>query len=190
MARLSIDAQLARISINAPTRRIKAVQQQRAQMTVDREFPSLEVDMQSLRNNIGLKSVGTLVRESAVKAAQHVKQAIKDIENNGDYIAALPRSGNPFAQISRSALVSVKQPPAPRGISDPTVSVKSNTGSLSIDWSMQDISIKWDDYQNPIITIETKPSVEFALAQEPHLEFRVVEQSFPPETGRTIDQAV
>lgn len=190
LARLSIEAQLARLSIDAPVRRIKDVQQQRAQMKINREGPSLEVDMQSLRNNIGLKSVATLARESASQAAAQIRQGIKNIENNGDYVAAMPHRGNPIGTISRSALLQVKQPPPPRGASDPTVSVKSNPGSLSIDWSVQDISITWDDYQAPIITIEPKPSVEVVLAQEPYLEFKVVEQSFPPETGRTIDEEI
>lgn len=190
MAQLTVEAQMARLSINAPVRRIKAVQQQRAQMTVDREYPSLEVDMQSLRNNIGLKSVGTLVQESASQAYEQVRQGIKNIENNGDYIATLPRRGNPIAEIARSTMLRVKQASTTGGVSDPTVAVKSDPGSLSIDWSLQDISITWDDYQTPIITIEPKPSIEVVLAQEPHLEFRVVEQSYPPETGRTIDQAV
>lgn len=190
MARLSIETQMARLSINAPVRRIKAVQQQRVQMTVSREYPSLEVNMESLRNNIGLKSVGTLVQESAAQAVSQAQQGIKNIENNGDFVSALPRRGNPIADIARSTMLRTKQA-APSGrASDPTVSVKSNPGSLSIDWSLQDISISWDDYQSPIITVEPKPSVDVMLVQEPHLEFKVVEQSYPPETGRTIDEAV
>lgn len=190
MARLSVEAQLAQLSINAPMRRIKAIQQQRAQMTVKREDPSLEIDMTSFRNNNGLKSVATLARESASQATAKVKQSIKNIENNGDRVAAQPRNGNPIAQIARSALVSIKQPAPPRGASDPTVSVMSEPGSLNIDWSVQDMSITWDDYQNPVISIEPKPSVEILLAQKPTLEFKVVEQAFPPETGRTIDKEV
>lgn len=181
---------MAGLSINTPMRRIKAVQQQRPQMTVKREYPSLDVDMQSLRDNIGLKSVGTLVKESASQAYAKVQQGIKNIENNGDAIAALPQQGNPIAEISRSAMLRVKQAPTSGGAVDPTVPIKSNPGSLRIDWSVQDIAISWDNYQSPIITVEPKPSVDIALAQKPHLEFRVVEQSFPPETGRTIDQAV
>jgi hypothetical protein len=188
MARISVKAQLARLSIDAPIRGIKAVQQRRAQMTVNRENPSLEIDMVNLRNNIGLKSVRTLTQETASQSLAHARQAIKNIENNGDYVAQLPRTGNPIAQISRSKLVRSIPAPTPRGVSDPTVSVKSDPGSLSIDWSMQDLSITWDDFQTPTITIEPKPSIDVVLVQEPRLEFKVVEHSFPPESGRTIDK--
>jgi hypothetical protein len=68
--------------------------------------------------------------------------------------------------------------------------MKSDPGSLSIDCSMHDISITWDDYQAPVITIEPKPSVDIVLVQEPHLAFRVVENTYPPESGRTIDKEV
>lgn len=190
MARLTVQVQMAQLSINAPMRTIKTVQQQRAQMKVNREYPTLQVDMESLRNNIGLKSVGTLVRENASQAQAQVRQGIKDIENNGDYVATFPRSGNPIAEVSRRAMHRVKQSPPAGSAVDPTVPIQSNPGSLSIDWSLQDMSITWDDYQNPIITFEPKPSVDFVLAQEPQLEFKVVEQSYPAETGRTIDKAV
>lgn len=190
MARISIQAQMARLSINAPLRRINSIQQQSAQMSVDKENPSLEVDAESLRNNIGLKSPATLTREAASQSVDQIKQTIKKIENNGDYVATLPRSGNPIPQIARNALLSPKPAAPPRGVSDPTVSIKSNPGSLSIDWSMQDLSITWDDYQTPVITIEPKPSVNVVLAQEPYIEFKVVEQAYPPESGRTIDKEV
>jgi hypothetical protein len=190
MARISVKAQLARLNINAPMRRIKAVQQQRAQMTVKREDPSLKVNMESLRNNTGLKSLGTLRREFSSQALAQAKEGIKTIENNGDFIAAQPRQGNPIAQLARNAIVRAKPTPPPRGASDPTVSVTGNPGSLSIDWSVQDVSITWDDYQAPLITIEPKPSVDVVLVQEPQLTFRVVEHTFPPESGRTIDKEV
>ncbi len=190
MARISVQAQLARLNIDVPMRRIKTVQKPRAQMTIDREKPSLEINMESLRNNIGLKSIRTLTREIAAQSFSQVRQAIKNIENNGDYAATLPQRGNPIAQIARNAIVSARPAPAPRGASDPTVSVTSNPGSLNIDWSMQDVSITWDDYQTPVITIEPKPSVDIVLEQEPHLAFKVVEHTYPPESGRTIDEEV
>jgi hypothetical protein len=190
MARISIQAQLARLSINAPMRRIKAVQQQYAKMTVKREDPSLEVDMESLRNNIGLQNAGTLTREFVSQSKTQVRQAIKNFENNGDYVAALPRRGNPIAAIARTAMLRTKTVSTSGSAPDPTVRISSNPGSLSIDWSMQDLSITWDDYQTPIITFDPKHSVDVILVQEPRLEFRVVEQSYPPESGRRIDEEV
>ena len=191
MARISVQAEMARLSINAPTRRIKAVQQNRAQMKVIRKHPSIKVDMTSLRNNIGLKSIKTLTREIAAQSVAQAKQGIKNIENNGDFVAAFSGSGNPIAEIARRAMLQTRRvPSAPGRAVDPTVNVKSDPGSLRIDWSMQDISITWDDYQAPVITIEPKHTVDVVLVQKPHLEFRVVEQSYPRESGRTVDEEI
>jgi hypothetical protein len=188
MARLRIEVQLARLSIDYKHRRIKEIQQQSAQMKVSREYPSLQVDMRSLRNNIGLKNIEVLVRENVSQAYSSVQQSIKTIENSGDQIAALPRKGNAIAAIARQNMLRTRQPSVPRGVSDPTVGMKSNPGSLSIDWSLQDLTISWDDYQAPVITLDPKPSVNIELAQEARIEFKVVEQSIPPESGRTIDK--
>jgi hypothetical protein len=190
MARISVQAQMARLSISMPIRRIKAVQQHRAQMTVSRKNPSLEVDMESLRNNIGLKSIGTLTREIAAQSFAQARQGTKNIENNGDYVAALPHEGNPIAQISRTAMLRTKTVSAPAKAADPTVSIKGNPGSIKINWSLQDVSIIWDEYQTPIITVDPKPSVNIVMAQEPRLEFKVVEHSYPPESGRTVNEEI
>jgi hypothetical protein len=189
MARLRVEMQLAGLSINAPMRRIKTIQNERPQMTVDREAPSIEVDMESLHNNIGLKSPMTLSQDSAAQARSAVLQNIKTTENNGDAVATLPHSQNPIAAIARARVIQ----PTPVGVPsgqpvDPTVKVTGHTGDLNIDWAIQDISISWDDYQTPVITIDPKPSVDVSLAQESRVEFKVVEQSYPPETGRNIDE--
>jgi hypothetical protein len=189
MARLSIEIQLARLSVDFKHRRIKEIQQQSAQMKVSRQNPSLDVDMRNMRNNIGLKDVGTLAQENTARAINEIQQTVKTIENNGDFVASLPRKGgNPIASIARQGMLRIRQPSVQRGAIDPTVTVKGNPGSLNIDWSLQDITISWDDYQAPVITLDPKPSVNIQLAQEAHVEFKVVEQSIPSESGRTIDK--
>lgn len=190
MARISVQSQMARLSINVPIRRIKAVQQHHAQMTVSRKSPGMEIDMESLRNNTGLKSIETLTRELTARAFAQARQGIKNIENNGDYVAVQPRKGNPIAEISRMAMLRTKTASTSGKAADPTVSVKSDPGSLNINWSLQDVSITWDDYQTPTIKVEPKPSVNIVMSQEPRLEFKVVEHSFPPESGRTVDQQI
>jgi hypothetical protein len=70
MARIRIQSQMAHLSIDANIRRIKDVQRQHAHMTIYRRYPSLDVDMESLRNNIGLKSIAVLAQDSAGAAFQ------------------------------------------------------------------------------------------------------------------------
>lgn len=191
LARISIQTQMARLSIHAPIRRIKTISNEKPEMTVRRESPSIEVDMESLHNNIGLKSPMSLMREYTAQTKSQSTQAIKDIENNGDALAALPQNGNPVATIARNTLLQPVPPLKGSGTpSDPTVSVKGHQGALNIDWSIQDVSISWDDYQSPVITLDPKPSVDVTLAQPGQLKFIVVEQSFPPEKGRSLDKEV
>jgi len=188
MARLSAKVQLARLSVDFKYRRIKEVRQHRPQMKVRRENPSLKVEMRSLYENIGLKSIRTLAQESVALAQSQVREATKAIENNGDMMAALPRKGgNPVAEIAWRNMLKTRQP-IRRGLIDPTVPMKGDPGSFKIDWLIHDLVIKWDDYQSPVITLDPKPSVDVEMVQEPRLEFKVVEQYIPPESGRTIDE--
>jgi hypothetical protein len=188
LARIRIEMQLAGLSIEAPMRRIQTIRNERPEMTVKREDPTIEVDMESLHNNIGLKSPMVLTQDRVAMAKSQSLQKIKDYENNGDAMAALPHKGNPIAAIARARLIHPNKPAQPSGQArDPLVTVEGHQGSLNIDWSIQDISIRWDDYQSPVITVDPKPFIDISLAQEGSVEFRVVEQSIPPETGRTID---
>jgi hypothetical protein len=189
MARLSVVTQMARLSIDAPIRKIKSIQQQRAQMIVNRENPSLEIDIQDIRGSVGRSSVNTLVQASASRA-YNIRQSINNGSYNSSNISALSHRGNPIILITRSRISSANQSDTSQAVIDGIASVKGNPGSLSIDWSLQDITISWDEYQAPVITIEPKPSVNVELAQEPFVEFKVVEQAYPPETGGTIDEAV
>jgi hypothetical protein len=188
MAQIRVESRMARLSIDTRLRRIKQTEQQSAQMRVIRENPSIETDMEELRNNIGLKDTVTLTRDMTSRAASHMEQAIKTARRNSDYISSLPQSGNPIAQVERQNVLAVPRLPEAGGIIDPTVDIRCNPGSISIDWSIQDVTIIWDDYQSPVIRVEPKPSVNVELVQEQRLSFRVVEQSIPPEAGRMIDE--
>lgn len=191
LPRISVDTTMARISVHAPIRRIKTIHGQHPRMTVSRENPKIEVDMESLRNNIGMKSSATLIQDQAAKARAQSTQGIKDIENAGDAMAAIPHSGNPVAAIALAKIT--RMAPNLQGSGravDPTVDIKGYKGTLSIDWSIQDISISWEEYQQSVITVDPKPSVEITLTQPGHMKFIVVEQSIPPEKGRSIDEEV
>lgn len=188
MAKLGIETQRAELSIKAPVRKIQSIQPKRARMVIKREAPSLDIDMARFRNNVGLKDIGTLTQELSRQASNQASQAIREMDRNGDAMAKLPHSGNMIAQIARNRLLAPGKPLAGTGMAqDPTVGMAGHPGSISIDWSTQDMTISWDENQAPIITLEPKPSVDIQLAQEPNIEFRVVEQMIPAETGRAID---
>lgn len=188
MAQIRVEFQMGRISVDSPLRTIQQIEHQSARMRITRQDPNIETDMEELRNNIGLKNSGTLIREMASDAVSHLNQAVRTIQRDGRFYAALPHNGNPVAQIARKNVLAAPDPATAGDVIDPTVDIQGNPGSISIDWSLQEVTIVWDDYQAPVIRLDPKPYINVELAQEQRISFKVVEQSIPRETGRTIDE--
>jgi hypothetical protein len=191
MAQLQIDSRFARISIESKIRRMR-IEQLNAQMTVNRENPKIELDLEAFKDNIGLKEIGTLTHESAARARELAKQGIREMVRNGNYVGTLPSHGNAIAQVAMQEMLKSTVPQMGSGaVPDGAVKMKGNPGDFNIDWSRNDITISWDQYQIPVITVEPPPPyVTIALAQKPALEFTIVEQSYPPETGSSVDMKV
>jgi hypothetical protein len=116
-----------------------------------------------------------------------VIEANKTVRSNGERFVTLPHGRNPIAQVAKQKVKSAPPPRQGGAVIDPTIRIKANPGSISINWSIQDVKIIWDDYQAPVIRIDPKPYINVELAQEARVEFKVVEQSIPPEAGRMID---
>lgn len=186
-AQIRIDSQRATLNIQMPDRTM-TVEQRRAQMSVERESGEVVLDMENFRNHIGLKSIRTLTEESAARAQAQVEQSIKEFAADADFIGTLPASGNPISQVARSRMLESKAPEMNSGkVPDGTVGMEGKPGEFSIDWSKHDLKINWDAFQSPVITVEPKASVDVQIVQEPHIEFTVVEQTIPAETGTTVD---
>lgn len=181
MAKLHIESQIARLSIQSPIRRIKSVDRQNAQMIVEREGPSLEIENMRTR-------VDTLTRQDVPAAVTQVRQD----KINGSHAAAYLQGNNSVnTHPARVKITAVRTAGfAGGGHSDNGRKITGSPGSLQIDWAIQDISINWDEYQAPVITVDPKPSVEIWLAQEARVEIKIVEQTYPPETGEMIDEEV
>jgi hypothetical protein len=191
MAQIRIDSQMARISIETQVRGMR-IEQQHAQMKVERGNPEIELDLTAFKENIGIKSISTIAQESAARAQSQAEQGIRETVQNGRFVATLPSSGNPIAQVARQKMLRV---PASRmnsgAVPDGAVKMKGNPGELNINWTKNDLKIKWDEFQTPVITVEPKPPyVTVDLEKKPALEFTVVEQAYPPESGSTFDKEV
>ena len=186
-AQLKIDSQMAALSIKMPVRRMK-IEQKPARMTVNKSPARVNIDMQDFRNKIGMKSIHTLIDESAARAVAQASESIKQITSDGDFVAAMPSSGNSIAELSRMKMLSVNEPSLYNGnIPDGTVKMQGTPGDIQIDWSSHEVVISWDEFQSPNITLEPKASVNVELAQRPSIEFSVVEQSIPKESGTILD---
>ncbi|MEL4106751.1 DUF6470 family protein [Oscillospiraceae bacterium WX1] len=182
LARISVETKMARLSIDSPVRRIKSVSQATARMTVKRENPSLTVASEISSGSAEPVRVVTPVQQSVVSA----HPAAISQSPAGSQAAASLRKTNPIIHISRNTASKIGQSAVRQSVQRPVL--KGQPGSFSINWKFQDVTISWDDYQAPVITVEPKASVNVYLATEPHLEFKVIEQSFPPEMGQAIDE--
>lgn len=187
LAQIRVDSRMASLSVEM-RRRGMSVEQNNARMQVERSSPDIALDMREFRDNIGLKSVFTLTRESAARAQAQVSQSIKKFASNADFIGTLPQNGNPIAQVARRQMLEPTVFDSGRSrVPEGAVKMEGKPGNLRIDWSKHDLVINWDQFQTPVITVEPKASVEVELAREPILEFTVVEEYIPKETGQTLD---
>lgn len=187
LAQIRVDSQMASLSVEM-RRRSMSLEQGNARMQVERSAPDIALDMQEFRDNIGLKSVFTLTRESVAKAQAQVSQSIKKFASNADFIGTLPQSGNPIAQVARQQMLEPSVFDSGRSqVPEGAIKMEGKPGDLQIDWSKQDLVINWDQFQTPVITVEPKASVNVEIAREPILEFTVVEEYIPKETGQTLD---
>ncbi|NCB50712.1 MAG: hypothetical protein EOM54_02345 [Clostridia bacterium] len=190
MVKLEINSRLASISVDAPRRRMK-IERQDAQLSIEREAPDIEIDMQDFRDNCGQKDIGSFMGEITAKAQSNARRSIQEKASDGDFVGALPGSGNSIGRLAKSKLLEVDPPVMNSGrVPYGAVKMKGNIGDIDINWSRHDIRIEWDDFQTPQITVEPKASVDINVAQEPYLEFTVVEESIPAEKGTAIDAAV
>jgi len=190
MAKIQVESQKASLSIEMPKRKMN-IETQPAQMSVERENPKVEFNMEGFRDNIGLKNYQTLNKESAIKAQANVKQYIKEINADADYIGALPSKGNAIAQVALDKILANKMPEMNSGeVPDGAIKMEGDPGAIKINWSKDDLKISWDDFQMPVITVEPKASVNIQMIQKPSVEYSVVELEIPPESGGTIDTKV
>jgi hypothetical protein len=154
---------------------------------VTRQNPSIEAESESLRTNVSVENDAVPVVDAA-GTASIVEPSSKGLRSGGDNIITLPRGANPVSKIAPRRSVSAAPLAVARCVTGQTAAIRGNPGSISINWSIQDVKIVWDDYQAPVIRLDPKPYVNVEMAQDARVEFKVVEQSIPPEAGRTIDE--
>ncbi len=188
MARIAVETQMAALAIKKQQRTMH-IEQQRAIMSIEREAGYMKLDLQGFYDNIGLKGPQTLNRDTAANARSDARQAISQIMSDAKFVGTLPATGNSIGQLARKKLLAPYQP-EPGGMPPGAIDMQGKPGEIHIDWSNYELNIVWDQYQAPRIRLEPKASVEIRLAQEPRIEYRMVEQMIPPRSGRNIDAAV
>ena len=188
MARIAVESQMAALAIKKQQRTMH-IEQQRAIMSIEREAAYMKLDLQGFYDNIGLKGPQTLNRDTAANARADANQAISQIMSDARFVGTLPATSNGIGQLARQKLLAPYQP-EPGGMPPGAMEMQGNPGRIQIDWSNYELNIIWDQYQAPKIRLEPKASVEVRLAQEPRIEYRMVEEMIPPRSGRNIDAAI
>ncbi|MGE4354054.1 MAG: DUF6470 family protein [Oscillospiraceae bacterium] len=184
---IGVDSQFAALSISIPTRRMK-ISRQDAEMDINRQSPDISLDMQDFRNNNGIKDIEAFSEEYTTKAFEHVSRSIRRLASDGDFMGALPSKGNKIAELAKNRMLESHAPQMNSGdVPYGAIKMKGDPGSFNIDWTSHDVKIQWDDYQTPKIIVEPKASVDVYVAREPLIEYTVIEQTIPAESGREID---
>jgi hypothetical protein len=187
MAKIEIESQKATLKIQTPKREM-SIESQNAKMNVSSEMGKIELDMSNFKDRMDLKSMRELSEDFIAQAKSELVQNIKQFSSESDQIAKLPSSGNEIAQAARRRLLTPSPSKMNSGeVPKQPVEMNGKPGELDIDWTKNDLVIKWGKYEPPIITVEPKASVNVELVQKPSVECEVVEVSIPPETGRTFD---
>lgn len=186
MAVTRAETQMASLSIDTAKRRMR-IERQSPQMSVAREAGKIELNIQDFYDNIGLKSIQTLIKEAAAKAYVQASDGIKQIVADGNFVGTLPSSGNSIGQLARKKLLQTYEPQMGGEVPYGAIKMEGIAGKIDIDWSKYDIKIVWDQFQTPQIQVEPKASVEVKLIQKPRIKCTVVEEMIPPETGEAVD---
>jgi hypothetical protein len=196
VARIQIDQQMARINIETQNATLKILNPKRAmsinsndaRMNVRSEMGKVELDMTNFKNKMDLKSMRDLTDDFSARAKSKLIQNIKEYSDVSDQIAKLPSTGNKIGQAARSKILKPEMPAMNSGeVPKQPVKMDGKPGKIQINWSKNELVIKWGKYEPPVIIVEPKPSVKIELVQEPEVECEVVEVYIPPETGQSID---
>jgi hypothetical protein len=189
-ARISIQNQMARLQIRTPIRRIKEVDVKRAQMIVQRKGPRVQIDSGVLLRNTARGGLQHLLSVKAAEARQSLQKVIKNLNQKAKVMLESPDRSQIIAQNAMNDMLSVPEMYPKAEIGENPVAFGIDPGMLQIDWTEHEITIRWDEYQAPVIVVDPKPSVNIMLEQEPSIEIKVVEHVYPPEQGATVNTEV
>jgi len=186
-ARISIQNQMARLQIRMPIRRIKEVDVKRAQMIVRRKDPRLQIDPGVLMRNTARGNLQNLITTKAAEARESLQKVIQNINKKAREMLESADRKDLIAQQAMDDLLKVRELKPRAEIGENPIAFGIEPGELEIDWTDHEVTIRWDEYQTPIIVVDPKPSVNIELEQEPSIEIKVVEYVYPPEQGATVN---
>jgi len=112
-----------------------SIEQTPAQMEIERQPAQLEIDQEQAWQDLGFKSVSVMTSENADFAEQEVFNALAEIAEEGDRMAAIQNKTNVFADIAAE-----KALPGPI---DFTIGVVPSYGSVKLHYTPAEVHINW-----------------------------------------------
>ncbi|WP_042355978.1 DUF6470 family protein [Bacillus rubiinfantis] len=150
-----------------------SIKQVPVQMTINRQPSQLEIDQEEAWNQLGFKSLSTLSAELADYAKQAGLEAIGEIVDEGNQMAAIENKSDAFVAIA----VDKGNPPP----DDYNIAFIPSYGSVKIHYTPTEQYIEWKQGGAEIDVKQNKPvhtyqpgKVEVYLRQEPTLDIDFV----------------
>jgi hypothetical protein len=190
MAQIDIRIQQARLHLEMPDRRMEIVSK-RPEMRAFQEKPEVELDMDELKANMGLKTYDQMITEAAYNARTEARQGIRETVSQSKFIGDVTINGNKIAMVARDKMLEYSEPqmghsPVPPG----AVDMDGKPGTLEIEWSGYELSIDWSGEFMPEITVEPPSSVDVEISRPPRVKISVTEVYIPATSGRNVNTEV
>ena len=186
-AQINIEIQQARLHVEMPDRRME-ITQTRPEMTTHLENGKVELDMDALKANTGLKTYAQMISEAAAEAKAEAQQGVADIVRTSKYISDVTIYGNKVAGAARADMLEVREPvmghsPVPPG----AVKMNGKPGALEIKWSGFELTIDWLGESTPEVYVEPPGSVNVELSTQPSVKINAAEVYIPESSGRNVN---
>jgi len=200
LASVSVNQQFGAIGIDiAPAqmnisnrRRSMTIQQEHAQMEVDKQLPTFRVNRRQINNEIRLSFPTDQTQNNVERQKQIGAAGIRRRVNDGYALGDLTNPGNRVAQLARHNTMTygnfrrreLNIDIMPR--SGP--GIEWDTGHMRLNWSRHSIVIDFEgDYMSEV-SVDPPHTVEVYLHTEPYFRIFVEPGEDPDTSGRYVDQ--
>lgn len=149
------------------------IKQEPTQMTIDRKPGMLEIDQEQARNEVNLKSPSVLSEDYAEYGRQQALQAIADIAEKGNRMAAIKNKGDAIVQMATEATI--------KPLPDFNIAFIPSYGSVKLHYTPTELQINWNNGGTEINVIPQNPihhyqpgKTEVYVSQWPELTIDVL----------------
>ncbi|MFJ7726536.1 DUF6470 family protein [Neobacillus sp. NPDC097160] len=127
----------------------QSIKQTPAEMTIERQPSHLEIDQEQAWNELGFKKTSLLCAEMADFSKQEGLEAVAQIAQEGDQLAAIENNTDPFASIAME-----KANPGP---ADFNIAFIPSYGSVKFHYTPTEVHINWKQGGAEIAATPHKP---------------------------------